>query len=48
MSGRFLEAVEANRKRTVTILGSMAELVRITPDMPDDVISVAKDVIAAG
>ena len=48
VSGRFLEAVEANRKRTVTILESMAELVRITPDMPDEVIGMAKDVIAAG
>ena len=46
VSGRFLDAVEASRKRTVTILESLAELVRITPDMPDEVIDLAKDVIA--
>ena len=44
---RFFAACEARRNRAVTILDSLAELVRITPDMPSEITGLADDIIAA-
>jgi tetratricopeptide (TPR) repeat protein len=44
---RFLDAATAARHRAVTILGSIAELVQIVPDMIPDVTALARDVTRA-
>jgi tetratricopeptide (TPR) repeat protein len=44
---RFVDAVRESRDRAVTIVDSLAQLARITPGMPDEVIGLANDVLAA-
>jgi tetratricopeptide (TPR) repeat protein len=43
---RFLDAVTDNRERVVTIVDSLAHLARMTPDMPDELLNLAKDFLA--
>lgn len=43
---RMFEAIEAYRSREVTILISLCELVLITPELPDQVAALARDVLA--
>ncbi|HKS98001.1 MAG TPA: tetratricopeptide repeat protein [Rugosimonospora sp.] len=44
---RFLAAVTAGRERAVTILGSLAALVHLVPDMVPDVTALATEVLTA-